>query len=182
MSKVTLIGAINYFDKAGTPLFENMELPAGLDKDLFIYSCVSQGGEFPLLYGDMDYFKSVIPLWEKKWHRTFTKWKGALDLEYNPIENYDRFEDIKDNTKGNGQNANAEMVSAFNSDAMRDDSQSTGNTSFANEYKHDSHIHGNIGVTTSQQMLESELKIAEWNMYDHMADLFIQEFTVPVYD
>lgn len=41
--------------------------------------------------------------------------------------------------------------------------------------------HGNIGVTTSQQMLKSELDIAEWNLYKHITDLFQDEFCVAVY-
>lgn len=46
---------------------------------------------------------------------------------------------------------------------------------------HDGRIHGNIGVTTSQQMLESELVIAEWNLYEHITDLFLSEFVIPIY-
>ena len=45
----------------------------------------------------------------------------------------------------------------------------------------DGRIHGNIGVTTSQQMLEAELKIAEWNLYEHITDLFLSEFVIPIY-
>ena len=41
--------------------------------------------------------------------------------------------------------------------------------------------YGNIGVTTSQQMLQSELEISEWNIYEHIADLFIDEFCVLLY-
>ena len=41
--------------------------------------------------------------------------------------------------------------------------------------------HGNIGVTTSQQMLESELQIAKWNLYDEVADLFLSEFCIYTY-
>ena len=41
--------------------------------------------------------------------------------------------------------------------------------------------HGNIGVTTSQQMLESELEISKWNLYDEIADLFISEFCIFLY-
>ena len=41
--------------------------------------------------------------------------------------------------------------------------------------------HGNIGVTTSQQMLQSELDIAKWNLYDEIADLFLSEFCVYTY-
>ena len=45
----------------------------------------------------------------------------------------------------------------------------------------DGRIHGNVGVTTSQQMLEAELKVAEWNLYEHITDLFLQEFVIPIY-
>lgn len=41
--------------------------------------------------------------------------------------------------------------------------------------------HGNIGVTTSQQMLQSELDIATWNIYEHITDIFLQEFVIPIY-
>lgn len=47
--------------------------------------------------------------------------------------------------------------------------------------KHDAHLYGNIGVTTSQQMLTDELKIAEWNLYEHISDIFIDEFCILVY-
>ena len=42
-------------------------------------------------------------------------------------------------------------------------------------------LSGNIGVTTSQQMLQSELDIARWNLYEHIADLFCSEFCIMVY-
>ena len=46
---------------------------------------------------------------------------------------------------------------------------------------HTGRMYGNIGVTTSQQMLQSELDIARWNMYEHIADLFAAEFCIMVY-
>ena len=46
---------------------------------------------------------------------------------------------------------------------------------------HKARLFGNIGVTTSQQMLQSELDIARWNLYEHIADLFCQEFCIMVY-
>lgn len=46
---------------------------------------------------------------------------------------------------------------------------------------HNARIHGNIGVTTSQQMLESQLNIATWNLYEHITDIFLEEFIIPVY-
>lgn len=41
--------------------------------------------------------------------------------------------------------------------------------------------HGNIGVTTSQQMLEQEMGVALFSFYDRVADLFVSEFCVMVY-
>lgn len=55
----------------------------------------------------------------------------------------------------------------------------SGDDSFEN--KHNGRMYGNIGVTTSQQMLQSELDIARWNMYEHIADLFASEFCIMVY-
>ena len=40
---------------------------------------------------------------------------------------------------------------------------------------------GNIGVTTSQQMLQSELELATWNVVQHITDTFLHEFCIMVY-
>lgn len=47
---------------------------------------------------------------------------------------------------------------------------------------HKGRVHGNIGVTTSQQMLESEMVLRlKWNLYDQITDLFLTEFVLPIY-
>lgn len=46
---------------------------------------------------------------------------------------------------------------------------------------HGGRIHGNIGVTTSQQMLQAELDVSLWNIYEHITDLFLSEFVIPIY-
>ena len=50
------------------------------------------------------------------------------------------------------------------------------------EFKHSGRVHGNIGVTTSQQMLQSELDLARFNLVQEITDLFVLEFCVMVYD
>ena len=40
--------------------------------------------------------------------------------------------------------------------------------------------YGNIGVTTSQQMLEDEIRISAWSLYDSIARLFLSEFVIPI--
>lgn len=80
--------------------------------------------------------------------------------------------DIGSETNANSGNEKGNNVGSESNDT-------TGNS---NEImKHSARLFGNIGVTTSQQMLESELKIAEWNLYEHIADIFIDEFCILVY-
>lgn len=45
----------------------------------------------------------------------------------------------------------------------------------------ENHIHGNIGVTTSQQMLKSELDLALWNLYENIINLFKAEYCIMTY-
>ena len=58
-----------------------------------------------------------------------------------------------------------------------------GTDSEESETARESHIHGNIGVTTSQQMLESEIELANkfW-IYDYIASAFETDNFVTVYD
>lgn len=46
---------------------------------------------------------------------------------------------------------------------------------------HTGRAHGNIGVTTSQQMLLQEWEVARLNIYEEAANLFLMEFCIYVY-
>lgn len=109
-AKLTLIGLINYSQTAdpygpGNGLFDLMDLPAGIDKDTVINDIIMRGGEFELLYPDYNYMRQFIGVWSRKHYRTFEKWLSDLALEYNPLYNYDRFEEYTD-IGTNGQTRN----------------------------------------------------------------------------
>lgn len=57
------------------------------------------------------------------------------------------------------------------------DSQN-GTNDVLNSKNHRLRAFGNIGVTSSQQLLQSELDIDAWNVYEHITDMFIDEFCV----
>lgn len=57
------------------------------------------------------------------------------------------------------------------------DGDKSGNSSST----HKGRIHGNIGVTTTQQMIQSELELAKFKIYETIADSFVQEFCLMVY-
>ncbi len=51
-----------------------------------------------------------------------------------------------------------------------------------NNLTHNAHLYGNIGVTTSQQMLESEFKLRQnINIYDVIAEIFFKELCIYIY-
>lgn len=80
------------------------------------------------------------------------------------------------------QNIIDNNTSGENHSTYSDSNNSEGSTTDKFNDKTISHISGNIGVTTSQQMLESELKLRrEYNIYDMITDLFISEFCIMTY-
>lgn len=233
MATMTIVGMYQF--KNG--LFDNLNLPDGINKEDVIKQILLDGSNFEILYSDFKFMQDAIGLWSNTWYRTFEKWQKALSLEYNPIENYDRIEDwtdsstnkmnrnyvenrnlsnsmrsdrnLKSVTKNTGSDTNLHNVSPYDSDAYVADSQdianinnqsetadtvarstngtdsgtvtNTGNDSSDTDSTHKGRVHGNIGVTTTQTMLNQELKIASFNLIKQISDVFIKDFCIMVY-
>ena len=200
--KMTLIG-LNAYDPT---LFDQLALPEGIDKDTLVNNILQRSAEFEVMYPNPDYLKPAIGAWSQKWQPTFIRWINALSIEYNPLENYDRYEHWTDNkdsqvygaaigsTSGKTDSTTTNKVSADDAGDTftakdqteihgTDSGSSLSNTSNTvdDDNEHDGRIHGNIGVTTSQQMLISELDLGYWNIYEKITDLFLTEFVIPIY-
>lgn len=76
-----------------------------------------------------------------------------------------------------------ESINSSRMNSRNEDSNETGseNENVSNVHSRQLRSYGNIGVTTSQQMLQSELEVDAWNIYEHIADLFLDEFCVLLY-
>ena len=126
------------------------------------------------------------------WKRQY----DALMSEYNPIENYDRMEDgdhrntygnkshttgAQTVTEGSHQDSNEHLSSAFDATTYAPESKDVLNVaqkqntfgqridsdaSYVDTLHNESRIHGNIGVTTTQQMIQSELELRLHNFFD----------------
>lgn len=291
--KMTMIGLQTALSRDNLSLFDNLNLPSDIDKDTVVDNIMLEGADFEVLYADPYFMRAAIGTWSNKHYRTFEKWIAALNLEYNPLENYDRQEDWTDaldsdttnqnntaafdttnitdtisdstiitdnasdnrtvnNTVNDTSNVNVDTittgteddtgstentVSAFDSNTYQpsDKSNVTNNTTSSTDSEstttstqqrtdnttdnnthtdrnentfshsgsnqnlythsgtnndvgtrddtsiHSGRIHGNIGVTTSQQMLQSELDIARFNIVQQITDLFLTEFCIMIY-
>lgn len=184
-AKLTMISFYQHLKSINDDLFKNLNIPESIDKEVLINNILLEGAEFEVLYSNPYLMQDAIGVWSTKYARTFEKWVNALNIDYNPLENYDRIEDYTDDSSGNTTNNSIDesKKSAYDSVNYQPYGQST-NDSRSDSEGHNTHhgrLHGNIGVTTSQQMLKSELDIAEWNLYQHITDLFLDEFVIQVY-
>ena len=191
---ISILGLYNLNDT----LFDDLVIPENLDSDLLIDNLVTELAELELIYSDFNFMKFMIGVWSRKELPTWERVYKASVKEYDPIENYDRIEEWHDNLNSNsavnssmnGNGSTQHDVAGFNSTALVNASKDTNtesNTGFSSDTSastgsHTGRIHGNIGVTTSQQMLQSELDIApKLNVYDYIINSFKNRFCLQVY-
>lgn len=96
------MGMYNY----DNTIFNDMVLPTGIDADLFKQSLLIEKGEFEVLFPNPDFMKNAIKIWSSKWFRTFSEWLKGTQAEWNPIYNYDRYEEGWDDNKKNYSSTN----------------------------------------------------------------------------
>lgn len=84
------------------------------------------------------------------------------------------------NDKSETDSTSTEVVDTDTTD--RTTTTLSSDTVVNDDNEHNGRIHGNIGVTTSQQMLNQELDLGYWNLYQRITQLFLQEFVIPVYE
>jgi hypothetical protein len=77
-------------------LFVNLDLPASLDRETTINNILLRCGECPLIYSNVSMNKIAIGVWSKKWKPSIERMIVALDEEYNPLHNFDRYEKYDD--------------------------------------------------------------------------------------
>ena len=214
MSRLTLWGIYQY-DKT---LFDDIVLPAGIDKDNLISDIMRNSGDLYPYHQVPEYLKRNINYWFARRLFDFERMYEALRVEYSPIENYDRKENTTRNYENSGtdkesttlgstttstnigSNDNENKVSAYNESdySNREKDTQSYNSTLTNtgsgtdtkqtEYGlkrkevEDIRVHGNIGVTTSQQMIESEMSLrAKYDIYKIIAREFEREFLVQIY-
>lgn len=203
MSRATLslLGLYQY----DNTIFNELVLPEGMDKQLYINNLLMETAEMEVLFSNPATMRSVIGIWSSAHLDSWSKMWNTTKLEYNPIENYDRQEDWTDNNQtnskvqskdvGTGKNHSTDISKAAGFDSgnlvtsgQNDNDSNNESTQIGNsegnsyeELKHTGRVHGNIGVTTSQQMIEEERRVADWNMYEYLIDKFKQQFLLLVY-
>lgn len=121
--------------------------------------------------------------------------KGDIDTT-NKVSAYDssNFQNANSSTTTNGTDTTAQTTNTTdntegsrtektkNTKSGTDSSKSTGNGENTESETITNRTHGNIGVTTSQQMLQSEVDLwYNYNVYNYITEKFITELMLTVY-
>lgn len=190
-------------------LFDNLTVPTGMDKNLVISDILTECSDFCLLYPNFDFMKALIGVWSQKEQTIWQRLYESENITYNPIENYDRHESITRSTssEASGEStANSKASSTgsgtskagrtaydsgsikdvaqtdnINSDHSQGDSTESSSTSASGVETVVNHTHGNIGVTTAQQMIEGYREVSKFCVYDYILQSFKDRFCVQIY-
>lgn len=193
---MSILGLYNYDET----LFDNFQLPwyntyneAGevsgtvvLDSSILVPNLCAELAELEVLYPNPDTMKEMIGHWSKKNVANWSKIFAAMEEKYDPLENYsrhDKFEHESGNQSGDSGNVQ-NTVSGYNTEELvnRDASRTGAEGWSHNEDTNIGYSHGNIGVTTSQRMLESEITLRRNNnVYDMIIEDFAERFCLRVY-
>ena len=201
MPRLTLMGMLNYDNF----ILNGLQVP-GCTSDMIYETIVMKMGDLYPYYQVPPVLKKLITVWSLQHQMEWKKMYDSLNAEYNPIENYDRQESWEDNSNGvtesmsefsnTGHSDSTDTMnkSGFNTDSFVPDSQavgvsnnnnggkSSGNGKNSNVSTHTGRVHGNVGVTTNQQMIESEIALrTRFNLLDYVCGQFEKTFMVQIY-
>lgn len=171
---LTIAGLFNY----RPDIFDELLLPAGVERETMIFQILEECAALETRFPDADYMKLSIKHWSIAMQEAWKRRLAAMLEKYDPLHNYDRTEEVAEGITSDGTSTGART--AFNEDSFKntDRVSETGSS----DRKLTSRTFGNIGVTTSQQMLIAELDLTDkLNFYRSIVEDFKAQYCVAVY-
>ena len=254
MSRGTTLSALGLYQWDNT-LFDLMTIPEELSKDTLVDNLLAETAELEILYPNPVVLKNLIGVWSSKQIDVWNKLYATTQFEYNPIENYNRYETGSEDGEGRtthsgsdsktdattyggtdrrtrgttdggsdtftGADEKGHWIAGFDSTASgtddglvkqtRDMDNNTSTTQYGKtesvtealqhgqtiyntgsfthgeqitttkEGEHELHAHGNIGVMSTQDMIQQERQIDRFNIYDIIIEDFKMRFCILIY-
>lgn len=178
MAMLSVMGLYHY----DPTLFDTLQLPDGLDKDTLISNILMECAELETFISEPEIMKQALGYWSKKNLDNWQHIYDAMTEKYDPLWNKDgtftetESRDLRSTGTSTGQ------VSAFNTESFRNQSKQDASGTDSGTITRTRRETGNIGVTTSQQMLTEEINLRrEFNIYDFITEDFKSRFCLGVY-
>lgn len=81
-------------------IFDLMQIPSALNRDTLIDNLLTETAELEVLYPNPVVFKNLVGVWSAKQLDIWNRLYATTQYEYNPIENYNRYETGSDSGTG----------------------------------------------------------------------------------
>lgn len=195
MPIITLNGLLSYDDT----ILDSLTLPADLSslRDAIIGEIIYECGYLETTDPDPDNMKAALIRFSAKNALRWQKLYNTTQFTYNPIWNKDGTVTETENraltntakTATSGTGSNTHGVAGYNTDTVAtdnvDNSSSTGAMTGSGTEDEDITRNrteqGNIGVTTTQQMIKEEREVWDFTIVDAIVHDFKKRFCVLIY-
>lgn len=104
-------------------VFDNLELPEGMDRDILIPQILADCSDFALIYPNYDLMKMMIGVWSKNESHIWKRLYESEQIEFNPIENYDRHESLTRAVTSNSKGTSKGNTSTVQNDSTEEQSE-----------------------------------------------------------
>lgn len=183
-------------------LFDDMYIPESLDRDTVVASIIMETEGLEALYVDVPFMMDAIKYWSITMRHKWDKLVASMNFDYNPIWNKDgvrvhteeenksseRDETVADSTASTSNNFGAGFNTTSGlTNRERDTVQNSGQVKTDDDLKEHAKREskdveqGNIGVTSTQQLIKEEREVADINIYSIIAKDFKHKFCIQVY-
>lgn len=81
-------------------IFDLMQIPSELDRNTLVQNLLAETAELELLYPNPVVFKNLVGVWSAKQIDIWNRLYATTQYDYNPIENYNRYETGSDSGTG----------------------------------------------------------------------------------
>lgn len=175
---MSLLGLYNW----DSTILDGLKVPDGVDRNTLINNLLRECAELEVLYPQPEILKFFVSEWAKERMTVWKRLESTLHYDYNPISNYDKREEWTDESSGSSEGKSENKTAGYNSaDADVPESKSSASSSASGKNKRTGRAYGNIGVTTTQQMIEEERRISEFDIDHIIINEFKKTFCLLIY-
>jgi hypothetical protein len=188
---LTILGLYQYdntlFDGVGG--FGLNMLPTGMEKQRLIDLICVECAELEVLYPSVPAMKAAIELWVTRRAPIWAKLYNTMNLTYDPTENFRRTESSTDTREGDVSFSGSDEASKYNPGYNSGDQIVTERTlstpgvatHSGDTVTHSATYHGNIGVIPTQELIERERKVVDFDLYLYICKDFKRNFCIMIY-
>ena len=174
---LSILGMYRYNPK----VFDDFRVPENIDLTTTIGSILLECAELELLYPDYETMKMAIKIWTDKEFPIWQELQKTKEYKYNPIFNKEGIETELETRDLKGTGTGTTAVKGYNNtgwnEADKNDAESTdkGTVEIVRTYG------GNIGVTMTQEMIEAQRKVVQFDVVQYIVDSFKRRFCLLIY-